>query len=136
MDNLRSILSGVIDVVAGVLERKGRVLAGRRVTPPHGWEFPGGKVEQGESPEAALARELREELAIHAQVGAELPGPVDGCWPISARLRLRVFWVASDDEPALGHAHDRLEWLTPDQLRWQAWLPADAPVAAEVARQL
>ena len=62
-------------VVAGVIERDGLILIGQR--PPgksHAleWEFPGGKVEAGESPRAALARELREELAIHAQIGREM----------------------------------------------------------------
>jgi 8-oxo-dGTP diphosphatase len=62
-------------VVAGVLERKGRILVcQRRANQPHPlkWEFPGGKLEAGESPEAALVRELREELGIEATAGAEL----------------------------------------------------------------
>lgn len=64
-----------IPVVAGVIERDGKLLIAQR---KHGarhalkWEFPGGKVEQGESPRQALARELREELGIQATIGAEL----------------------------------------------------------------
>ena len=62
-------------VVAGVLERAGRILiCQRRADQPHAlkWEFPGGKLEEGESPETALERELREELGIEAEVGDEI----------------------------------------------------------------
>jgi 8-oxo-dGTP diphosphatase len=62
-------------VVAAVVEREGRILIGQRKLGgkhPLKWEFPGGKVEPGEEPRAALARELREELAIAAEIGAEL----------------------------------------------------------------
>ena len=65
----------MLRVVAGVIEREGKILIGQR--PPgksHAleWEFPGGKVEAGESPRAALARELREELDIEARIGREM----------------------------------------------------------------
>jgi 8-oxo-dGTP diphosphatase len=65
----------VVEVVAAVIERDQRILIGQRK--PGGrhalkWEFPGGKVEPGEQPRTALARELREELGIEAQIGAEI----------------------------------------------------------------
>jgi 8-oxo-dGTP diphosphatase len=62
-------------VVAGLLEREGKILICRRredQAHPLKWEFPGGKIEAGESPEAALARELGEELGIEAAIGPEL----------------------------------------------------------------
>ena len=62
-------------VVAAVIERDGRILIGQRKPGrkhPLKWEFPGGKVEPGEEPRAALQRELREELAIEAEVGPQL----------------------------------------------------------------
>jgi 8-oxo-dGTP diphosphatase len=63
-------------VVAAVIERDGKVLIGRRRPGarhhPLKWEFPGGKVEPGEEPRAALARELEEELGIHAEIGDEI----------------------------------------------------------------
>jgi 8-oxo-dGTP diphosphatase len=65
----------VTTVVAAVIERLGRILiAQRKNSGPHAlkWEFPGGKVEPGETPEAALARELEEELGIHALVDHEI----------------------------------------------------------------
>jgi mutator protein MutT len=64
-----------IVVVAGLIQREGRFLVGQRMkNDRHGlkWEFPGGKVEEGESQAAALARELREELGIEAQIGEEV----------------------------------------------------------------
>lgn len=64
----------MIAVVAGVVRREGRVLLSRRIrgTDVGLWEFPGGKVERGESPEQALERELREELGVRARAGAVL----------------------------------------------------------------
>jgi len=65
----------VTTVVAAVIERLGRILiAQRKDSGPHAlkWEFPGGKVEPGETPEAALARELEEELGIRAQIDGEI----------------------------------------------------------------
>jgi 8-oxo-dGTP diphosphatase len=65
----------VINVAAAVIEREGKILIGQRKRgDTHGlrWEFPGGKIERGESPAEALARELREELGIHAIVGSEI----------------------------------------------------------------
>lgn len=62
-------------VVAGILEREGKILiCRRRADQPHAlkWEFPGGKIESGESPAAALVRELREELGIETMAGGEL----------------------------------------------------------------
>jgi 8-oxo-dGTP diphosphatase len=64
-----------MEVVAAVIERDGQILIGqRKPRGRHGlkWEFPGGKVEPGEEPRAALARELREELGIDAQIGEEI----------------------------------------------------------------
>jgi 8-oxo-dGTP diphosphatase len=66
---------GEIRVAAAVIERDGRILIGqRKLGSRHSlkWEFPGGKVEAGESPREALERELREELAIQAVIGEEL----------------------------------------------------------------
>jgi 8-oxo-dGTP diphosphatase len=75
-------------VVAAVIERDGKILiAQRKRTGQHPlkWEFPGGKVEPAETPESAVVRELEEELAIHARVGAEIGRyeyQYPGRWPI------------------------------------------------------
>jgi 8-oxo-dGTP diphosphatase len=65
----------MVQVVAAIIERQGRILIGQRQpeqSHPLKWEFPGGKVEPGETPERALTRELEEELAIHHTRGVEI----------------------------------------------------------------
>lgn len=85
----------VVEVVAAVIERDGQILIGQRK--PRGrhalkWEFPGGKVEPGETPQAALARELREELGIDAQIGDEIE-TYDFRYVTGAVTRLMFFRV-------------------------------------------
>ena len=112
-------------VVGAALVRQGRVLAARRTSPPvlaGRWELPGGKVESGESPSEALARELKEELGIVATV----LGWLDGAVPISEDLELRVAVVEADGEP-VATVHDRLVWLALDELDDVDWLDSDRP---------
>ena len=112
-----------------------RVLVSRRTAPPHLaglWEFPGGKVEPGESDEQALARELREELGIEASVGDRL-GPD---LPIGDTAVLRVYLcriVAG--EPTLVD-HDEHRWLGADELDDVAWIPVDLPLVEHLRRLL
>jgi 8-oxo-dGTP diphosphatase len=116
-----------------------RVLAARRATPAPlagRWEFPGGKVEDGELPEAALHREIREELAVGVELGDELVGPDAGCWPISDRLTMRLWFAALEGEPRPDVAHDQVRWLGASQLDDVAWLPADVAVTQVLRRHL
>jgi alanyl-tRNA synthetase len=131
--------SGRRVVVAAAIEREGRLLAARRTRPAAlagGWELPGGKAEPGEAPEAALVRELREELAVDAEVVGRVVGPVDGDWPLDDGHVLRVLRVRLvDGEPRDGVAHDAVRWLAPAEVDDVAWLGPDvAPARAAAAR--
>ncbi|QIK67467.1 NUDIX domain-containing protein [Nocardioides sp. HDW12B] len=121
-------------VVGAALLRDGTVLAARRTSPPAAagrWELPGGKVEPGESPEAAVVRELREELGVEARVVGWLAGEQ----PIGDSLLLRVAVCATDDEPR-PLEHDRVRALGADELGDVDWLEPDRPFLPELRRRL
>lgn len=112
-------------VVGAAVLRGGRLLAARRTTPPAAagrWELPGGKVEPGEAPDAALVRELAEELGVEATVVRWLDGAV-GIGE-THELTVALVTVAGDPVP---HEHDRVRWLARDQLDDVDWLEPDRP---------
>ena len=127
-----------VAVVGAALVQTGppaRVLASRRTDPPRLaglWEFPGGKVEPGESDQQALLRELREELGIEASVGSRI-GPD---LPIgdAAVLRVYVCRIVAG-EPALID-HDEHRWLTAEELDDVPWIDVDLPLLPELRRLL
>ena len=124
----------IVSVVGAALLRDGRVLASRRTGPPRLaglWEFPGGKVEPGETDHEALERELAEELGVTCVVGERLGGDLQ----IGETAVLRVY-VCRDvvGEPRLVD-HDEHRWLAVDELDDVPWIPADAPLVEEL-RQL
>jgi 8-oxo-dGTP diphosphatase len=116
-------------VGAAILDKAGRVLAAQRAAPVELrglWEFPGGKVEPGECPEAALIRECREELGVTIRLVARLG---EDLVLQNGRAVLRVWTaiVADGGEPrALEHL--ALRWLGVHDLDQVSWLPADAPL--------
>ncbi len=118
-------------VVGAAVVRDGRVLAARRTAPPAAagrWEFPGGKVEPGESPETALVREIAEELACTIDVARWLSGEA----VINEELVLRVAvarLVAGEPVPS---EHDAVRWLSAHELDDVDWLESDRPFLAEV----
>lgn len=113
------------------LLRAGRVLAARRTAPAAaagGWEFPGGKVEPGESEAEAARREVVEELGCEVVVGHRLDGEV----PVGAFvLRVHVGEIVAGEPVAT--EHDQLMWLGPEELDAVPWLPADRPFLPQVA---
>lgn len=124
------------DVVVGAaIIRDGRLLAAQRAEPPElagGWEFPGGKVDPGESDADALVRECHEELGVKVRLGARIGGD----WPLGEGSVLRV-WTAEllDGEP-VALEHRALRWLAPRELYDVGWLPGDLPVVAALRDRL
>ncbi|MGI8887990.1 MAG: NUDIX domain-containing protein [Nocardioidaceae bacterium] len=120
-----------IEVVAATIVDHGRVLAARRTGPADvagGWEFPGGKSDSGESAEAALIREVREELGCGIEVVHKLAGRV----AIKAGYVLTAYLARILDGSAVPHEHDAIRWLGPEELEDVDWLPADVPFLPEL----
>jgi 8-oxo-dGTP diphosphatase len=113
----------VVTVVGAAIRYDGRVLAARRTGTHPGWELPGGKVEAGESAEAAVVREIAEELGCTVEVTGWLPGESEVRPGLVLRVAL-VRLVAGEPVPT---EHDMIRWLRADQLGEVAWLPADLP---------
>ena len=106
--------------------RHGRVLAARRTFPAEAagrWEFPGGKVEAGETSDDALVREIDEELGCTIEVTSWLPERA----AIGDRHVLRVALARLVDGEPDPHEHDAVRWLSPDELDDVDWLDADRP---------
>jgi 8-oxo-dGTP diphosphatase len=124
--NLSSLIMRT--VVAGVIERDTRVLiAQRKRTGQHPlkWEFPGGKVEPGESPEAALVRELEEELGIRAQPGVEIIR-YEYQYPGREPVLLVFFRVTEFSGEPQNLDFEQILWAPRDRLREYDFLEGDA----------
>lgn len=126
-------------VVGAVIVRDGLVLAARRTRPVDlagQWEFPGGKVEAGEHPSAALVREIREELSSTISVLSEV-ADAGSPWRISDKHVLQLFLAAIvKDDPVVGGDHDEIRWLRPDDLAALDWLPSDRLALPAVRRAI
>jgi 8-oxo-dGTP diphosphatase len=122
-----------VEVVAAVIEREGRILIARRPTGRHLeglWEFPGGKRGPGESPEAALIREIREELDAAVAVG-ELVETVEWAYP-EKTVRLQFFRCGLAGEARAVEGQE-LAWVRPGELRDYAFPPADAALISRLS---
>jgi 8-oxo-dGTP diphosphatase len=129
--------SGTPLIIVGaaiVVDRK--VLGCERAEPPEAagkWEFPGGKVEPGESDHDALVRECEEELGVIIKIGDRVGGDV----PLAhGRAVLRVWRAELVSGEPRAIEHRSLRWLGADEVNSVPWLPADAPIIAELARHL
>lgn len=99
-----------------------------------GWEFPGGKIEPGESPEQALRREIAEELAVTVEVGDKLC-TVDWDYP-DFHLTMHCFLCTLDGEAPHLNEHEAARWLAAGELDSVRWLPADYGLLPKLAEKL
>ena len=119
----------LIDVTAAIIIKDDKVLAARRKPGMHlagCWEFPGGKVKAGESPEACLARELQEEFGVTTRIG---PHFGESTYDYGSKV---VHLIAYKVEHLSGDFqlidHDEIRWLRSDELNTVEWAPADMPL--------
>ena len=95
-----------------------------------GWEFPGGKVEPGETPQAALKREIMEELETEIEVG-DLIETIEYDYP-TFHLSMDCFWAEIVKGDLVLREHEAAKWLTKEQLESVDWLPADLGLVEKV----
>ena len=125
-----------IEVVAAIIhDEKERIFATQRGYGDFkdGWEFPGGKMEPGESPEEALKREIMEELDTKIVV-ERLVQTVDFDYP-KFHLTMHCFWCLVENGSLTLKEHEAARWLSKEQLESIDWLPADKVVVDELIAQ-
>lgn len=117
-----------IHVAAAVIRDGDRIFATQRGYGPNkdGWEFPGGKIEAGETPEQALAREIREELDTEIAVGSRLI-QVEYDYP-EFHLSMGCYWCTVISGRLTLKEHEAAKWLRPEELDTVRWLPADREI--------
>ena len=125
-----------IKVVAGILRQGDRVYATQRGYGPQKdcWEFPGGKLEPGESPREALRRELREELAVEIRVDDYLT-TLEYDYP-EFHLSMDCYFASVTAGSLTLLEHEAARWLSPEQLDNLDWLPADRELLPLLKRRL
>ena len=124
-----------IEVVAAIIRKGDRIFATQR---GYGewkdwWEFPGGKMEEGESPEEALVREIREELSTEISV-EELLCTVEYDYP-KFHLTMHCYWCSLVTEALHLNEHEAARWLANEELDSVDWLPADLLVVEAIKKQ-
>lgn len=116
-----------IKVVAAVIKKQNKVFATQRGYGEFkdGWEFPGGKIEQGETPEEALKREIKEELDAEIEVG-KLIDIVEYDYP-TFHLSMQCFWCELKEDKIKLKEHEAEKWLNLNEKELMSveWLPAD-----------
>jgi 8-oxo-dGTP diphosphatase len=127
----------MLTVVAAIIEREGKLLVCQRKRGRNfelKWEFPGGKVEPGETPQAALARELQEELGVHAEIGAEIYRTRHQYKELPQEFEL-IFLSATiaDAAQVTNLEFERIEWRAPESLVALDFLSADRELVQNLA---
>src|SRR5215468_3939993 len=127
----------MITVVVAVIERSDRrILIGQRRkhdSSPLKWEFPGGKMEKGETPEAALTRELREELGATLMICVELGRVEHKYADRDEALEIRFFATAVADEVLNANSFEQIAWVLPRELGNYDFLAANRALIAQLA---
>jgi len=124
-----------VHVACALIERDGLVLAAQRsavMSLPLKWEFPGGKLEAGESAEECLQRELVEEMGVTITVGRPLPQHTHSYDTFT--VTLYPFICSLERDTITLHEHAAMVWLPPDELHTLDWLEADRPVLEAYGR--
>ena len=121
-----------IEVVAAIIHHDGKILATQRGYGDFkdGWEFPGGKMEPGETAEAAIVREIQEELAVTIKP-EKLVTTVDCDYP-KFHLTMHCFLATISEGTISLLEHEAMKWLAQDELDTVAWLPADVEVVEKL----
>ncbi len=114
-----------VRVVAAVIKNNDKVFATQRGYGDFkgGWEFPGGKIEEGETPQEALIREIMEELEVNIVV-KDLIDTIEYDYP-TFHLSMDCFWAEIISGNLVLKEHETAKWLTKDELNSVEWLPAD-----------
>lgn len=125
-----------VEVVAAVIRDKDKIFATQRGYGEFkdGWEFPGGKMEPGETPQQALVREIKEELDTEIEV-QELIDTVEYDYP-TFHLTMHCFWARIKEGNLILKEHEAAKWLIKDTLNTVNWLPADKGLISEIRKEI
>ncbi len=125
-----------LNVVGAVIVDRGKVFCTQRGSGALAgyWEFPGGKVEPGESPEGALAREIHEELACHVGVGDRIVTTTH-LYEFAEVTLTTYYCTLLEGRPELSE-HQASAWLEPAELHTLEWAPADVPAVEQIQADL
>ena len=126
----------LVTVTAAIMSIENRVFIAQRKSSDslrNKWEFPGGKIENNETPEQCLKREMKEEFGIDVSIGEYLDESIYHYEHMSIRLlAYRAFWKGGNIYPK---AHNDFKWVSPDKLYEYDFAPADAPFVNKLRRR-
>ena len=126
----------IIRVVAAIIKYENKIFATQRGYGEFagGWEFPGGKIEEGETPEEALKREIMEELETEIKVG-ELIDTIEYDYP-TFHLSMDCFWAEIVSGNLVLKEHEAAKWLIKTELDSVEWLPADITLIDKIRQEM